>query len=271
MSHQKDNENQISLTQPGQSWPLWVQVGLSAIPYAGGPLSTYFVETRQKKVQERLEYYFSYITNEIKKIDVLKLDKSYLKSDEFGELFARGAEEAARSTTKQRIRRFANIIIKNSLASKESRERSSGLFTIFNRLSDLDAFVLLCFGPPYQESFKTESRAETIQLVRTLANYLAVELPSDQNIEDSLIYMDNLGVTWVSQRDNPRWSPESTRQVREFSVFRPPLGDLVVDAITPPGFFTDQELIDSNSEWPQKFISREYYDEIFSNMENTEN
>ncbi len=255
MTEDTKTEGGFALTQPGQAWPKWVQIGLSSIPWAGGPLSTYLGEKRGRKVQKRIEAYFSYVGAELKRLGEEKLDTAFLGSDEFGELFARGAEGAARATSDERIRRFANIVLNNMLASKEARERAAGLFEMVNRLSDLDAFILLCFGPPDRESLKAESRTEALALVGTLAKHLGLNLPPEDAIIDSLIYMDNLGVTWVQQREMSRWAADGTSQVREFSVFRPPLGDAVAGAIAPPGFFIPRDVSGPDARWPDEMIS----------------
>jgi hypothetical protein len=254
-----DNEggSGFALTQPGQPWPAWVQGGLSVIPGIGGPLSTYFGERRDGEVQRRIQTYFAYIGNRLSQLDREKLDAEFLESDEFGELFARGAEGAARATSDERLRRFANIVLNNMLASRQARERATGLFEMVNRLSDLDAFVLLCFGPPDRESLKAESRREAIELVKALARHLGRDLRPDEAIVDSFIYMDNLGVTWVSQHEQPEWTDDGASPVKEFSVFRPPLGDAVAGAIAPPGFFVPRDQSAPNAQWPEELVARQ--------------
>jgi hypothetical protein len=252
------SKKDYSLTIPNQFWPEWVRLGISAIPYIGSPLSTYLGSKRQKKVKERIENYFSYITDELNRIDEDKLDKEFLESEEFGELFARGAEEASRSTTSERIRRFANIIINGALGTIEARQRSGGLFTIVNRLSDIDSFVLLSFGPPCQESFRAESKDKAINLINSLANYLNVEIPNETVLIESIIYMDNLGVTWVTQKEESSNIDENADSVKEFSVFRSQLGTEVAKAITPPDFFKAKSEISKNPQWPKDFVSKRF-------------
>ncbi|RMH30924.1 MAG: hypothetical protein D6690_17840 [Nitrospirae bacterium] len=113
-----------------------IQAALNLIPYAGGFLSTYFGEIRGKRANERMNYFFDYFTTRLNELDEKKVDKDYLKTEEFAELFAQGAEQAARSTTTKRIERFANILINNALVSATARSRTQSIMSFVDRVSD---------------------------------------------------------------------------------------------------------------------------------------
>jgi hypothetical protein len=241
-----------------RSGELWADVGLNLIPYVGGALSAYLTNQRDMRFRERIASYVRYFQDELGRLDEGKIDRDFVESEEFGELFARGAEEAARTASEERIRRFANVVINNALAEPEARSRAAGLLRMVDRLSDVDAFLLLCFGDPEEPSLRAESRAEALDLIDQLAKLTGTELPPQEALVDSIIYMDNLGVTWVTQREMPRWAGGDEPPVREFSVFRPPLGDAVAGAIAPADFFIPPNQRPEEAEWPDDYVAQRY-------------
>jgi hypothetical protein len=155
-----------------------IQAIISAIPYAGGFLSTYFGEIRSHRIEERMQKYFQYFSERLHEIDERKIDHEYLKSDEFAEFFMQGAEQAARSTTDKRIRRFANILINNGLVGAKARSRTQSIMSFVDRISDIDAFVLLSYGHPALPSLRAQTKKEAVLLVKGLTEFLKIECPT---------------------------------------------------------------------------------------------
>ena len=169
-----------------------IQAALNLIPCVGGVLATYFGEIREKRVSERMRAYFEYFSRRLQKVEDSKIDNEYLRSEEFAELFMQGAEEAARSTTVSRIKRFANILINNALLGAEARERTQSTMSFVDRISDLDAFVLLSYGSPAVPSLRAGSKDEAYRLVESLANFLGIDSPPKERIYEAIIYMDKV-------------------------------------------------------------------------------
>ncbi len=136
-----------------------IEAAIKLIPMAGGFLSTYFGQIRGKRAQQRMLKFIEYFSEKIKELGDNKVDKEYLNSEEFAEYFAQGAEEAARSTTEKRIKRFANILINNVLLGAKSRSRTQSIMSFVDRISDLDAFILLCFGNPCHPSLRAKTKS----------------------------------------------------------------------------------------------------------------
>lgn len=243
----------------GDKTLLNIQAALSLIPYAGGFLATYFGEIRNKRVEERMHKYFQYFSDRLNQIDEKKIDHEYLKSEQFTEFFMQGAEQAAKSTTDQRIRRFANILINNALKDAKARERTQSIMSFVDRVSDLDAFILLCYGHPKLPSLRAQSKDKAVSLVRDLVEYLGVDSPSYEDVIESIVYMDNLGITWV----NEKFIDESEEKggnliLKEFSSFRTPLGDAVTAMIAPPGFYLEQVPEKIDPIWPDDYIGKAF-------------
>lgn len=238
---------------------LHIQASVNLIPIIGGTISTYLGEIRGNKTQERIETFISYISNELIRLDKIKLDNEYLQSEEFAEIFIKALNQASSTTSSERIKRFANAVINNALASKEARQRVNGILELIDRISDFDAFIILCFGSPELPSLRAESRAEALALIKKLSTYLSINLPEEEGIIDSLFFLDNLGLTWVTQREIPRWTPSSEKNLRELSVFRSPLGDAVAGAIAPDGFYIKKEYLPENPNWPEDMVNKDLF------------
>ena len=236
-----------------------IEAVLNLIPHAGGFLATYFGEIRGKRVEERMRKYFQYFSDRLNEIDERKIDNKYLNSEEFAEFFMQGAEQAARSTTNRRIKRFANILINNALMGAEARARTQSIMSFVDRISDLDAFGLLCYGHPALPSLRAQTKDEAVSFVRKLAEYLAIDCPPYQAVIESIVYMDNLGITWVNEKPGEE-SDEKGKDLilKEFSSFRTPLGDAVAVMIAPPGFYPEQMPDKADRIWPDDHISKAF-------------
>lgn len=236
-----------------------IEAALHLIPHIGGSLATYFGKIREQRVEERMLQYFHYFTERINAIDQAKLDHVYLKSEEFAELFAKGAEQASRSATHRKIYRFANILANNAVLSLTERDRTESIMSFVDRLTDLDSFVLLSFGDPNERSFRANTKAELSDSVQRLADFLHVSIPDPTKVIESVIYLDNLGLSWINEKvTDPSAEKGESLILKEFSSFRTPLGDAIVKVITPSGFFVPATARKQQPMWPTDFISPEF-------------
>ncbi len=237
---------------------LHTEAAINLIPVAGGFLATYFGKIRDKRAQQRMLRFIEYFSDKIKEFDENKLDKEYLNSEEFAELFAQGVEESARSTTEKRIKRFANILINNSILGAEARSRTQSIMSFVDRISDLDAFVILCFGNPNVPSLRAETKTHAYSLVQKLSSFLGIECSRKESIIESIIYMDNLGLTWVNENRLDKNDEKGKDLIlKEFSSFRTPLGDAVTAVIAPPSFYKT-ELNVEDAQWPEDHVANHF-------------
>ena len=258
----KEDKLKLSATQKEKIKDLSllnIEALLNLIPVAGGFLATYFGELRSKRINERMSKYFLYFSERLNEIEERKIDYDYLKSEEFAELFLQGAEQAARSTTERRIKRFANIIINNALMDAKSRDRTQSIMSFVDRINDVDAFVLLCYGHPSYPSFRANTKDDAVSLVQKLADYLNINAPSYDLIIESIVYMDNLGITWVNEKTDKENDEKGKDLIlKEFSSFRTPLGDAVAAVIAPPKFYKERLPKNKRLTWPYDYISKEF-------------
>jgi len=241
-----------------------IQAALSLVPYAGGFLATYFGEIRGKRIVERMNKYFEYFVKRLNELDQKKIDQAYLETEEFAELFAQGAEQAARSTTEKRIRRFANILANQALIDSKTRLRTQSIMSFVDRLSDLDAFILVSYGDPHEKSMRADTKEEAYTFVKKLAAYLWIVVPTKEDVIEAIIYMDNLGLTWVNEKASDAETDKGEVLIlKEFSSFRTPLGNEVVKVITPPDFFTPPAMRKAGKVWPENIVNLKFKDDLF--------
>lgn len=242
---------------------LSIEAAINLIPVAGGFLGTYFGEIRGKRMQERMIAYFKYFSKKVEELEKNKIDMNYFKSEEFAELLVQGAEQAAKSSGTTRIRRFANILANNITFDAKSRSRTQSIMSFVDRLSDIDAFVLISYGDPHGSSLRADTKDQAFQFVKSLADFIEVDVPKMDVVIESIIYLDNLGITWVNE--TPSGSDAEKGEsllLKEFSSFRTPLGNEVAKVIAPPTFFllkTGKEKRD----WPKDFINPQFKDDLF--------
>lgn len=243
-----------------------IEAGISAIPFVGSYLATYFGKIRDDRFEERILGYCDYFGRRLAKLSKDKVDFDYLRSEEFAELFAQAADLAARSTTEHRRHRFANVLLNNALADATTRQRVQSILALLDRLSDLDAYVLLCYGHPRAPSFTAGSKDDVVFFAGRLSEFLGVDCPPKDQIAESVIYLDNLGLVWITDETRVAEIPPAPRAppsghipiLQEFSSFRTPLGDTVAEVIAPPDFFQATPPKSPNVGRPDGFVSAQY-------------
>lgn len=237
---------------------LHLQAAISLIPVAGGFLSTYVGSVREAKANERINKYINNVGEAISVVDEKKLDKAFLESEEFGELFLHGLEQARKTTSERRINRFANILANCALSDAKARERAFSIMDLVQRISDMDAFVLASYGSNNDICFHPKGNDELHDLVAKLANYFEMKIPTKEQVIYSVVFMDNLGLTWVNQQDLGE-GEEAGKDIlfKEFSSFRTPLGEEVISVIVPPDFYMEATK-NILQEWPAGIVNSRY-------------
>lgn len=239
-----------------------IEAALNLIPYAGGFLATYFGETRGKRIEERMKSYFDHFSLKIKELDESKIDFDYLESEEFAELFVKGAEQAGRSATDRKIKRFANILANNALLDSVERYRTESIMSFVDRITDFDSFVLISYGNPKFQSFRATNREQIIIRIKKFAEYLNIGEFNNDKVLESVIYLDNLGLTWVNEQIEEKEQEKGESIIlKEFSSFRTPLGDSVVKVITPPNFFINDK-VTTEKDWPEGYVNKKFNKDV---------
>jgi hypothetical protein len=83
---------------------------VTAIPYLGGSIDALFGQWGAEIAQRRFRVLLEELAKETARLDASKVDKAFLDSEEFVDLFTRAAREAARSRHREKVRLFARIL-----------------------------------------------------------------------------------------------------------------------------------------------------------------
>jgi len=256
---QDNSPKNINLNSDADLLLLHLEAMIQLVPFAGGVLSTYFGEVRSTRMRQRLEKLFEFFSERISELDHTQIDHDYLQGEEFAELIVQVSDQATKTTNELKIRRFANMLANQSILGADFRQRTGGIITLIERISDLDSLVLLSYGDPRDPTFECDSKRESYALVEQLSEYLNLETPIQDEVYESIVYMDNLGLTWVKEVGTGADGDQRTGPgLEECSSWRTSLGDEVVKAITPSGFFIPKAERAPESVWPSDFVSPKF-------------
>lgn len=235
-----------------------LQAAIHLIPHIGGSIATYLETARAERAAERTLFFLDYFSSRLARLEARKIDIDFLRSESFAEQFAEALERASKTTTNQRIRRFADVLLNNAMLDSKARDRTDSIMSFVEGVSDLDAFVLLGYGPPGGPSMLAPTKARALDLVAQLAAYLRVTLPPGGAIVEAMVFLDNLGLLWLNEQP-PAVSTEKGQHLplKEFSSFRTPLGSAVAAAIAPPEFYKTPKR--RARTWrPSNYVSAQY-------------
>ncbi len=115
----------------------------------------------------------------------------------------------------------------------------------------------MSFGPPFGQSRRATNKKEAFDFVRLLAEFLEIsDLPTFDEVIESIVYLDNLGLTWVREENSQ--GKRDSQNFGEFSSFRTPLGNAVVKTIAPHNLFMEEYNIQHDKSWPENAINPKF-------------
>ncbi len=132
------------------SQPLWdtISVIASSVPYIGGPLSQLIVSTGGSILFNRIKRLLKLLAEEMLTIKQSAVDKEYLQSEEFFDLFLMVTEATKKTRHEEKIRLFVKII-KGASLGLEKDETSYEDY--LNSLSDLTVRELVVLNAIYKQ------------------------------------------------------------------------------------------------------------------------
>jgi hypothetical protein len=115
---------------------------IQSIPKIGGQLDTYFAWKGEQLQKERFEKFIYLLSEVLEKLDEEKMDKEFIESEEFNELFYEVSRQAIRSHQEEKLIYIRNIFI-NSLTPKYSKNfMKTSFLDILSMLSDAHIAIL---------------------------------------------------------------------------------------------------------------------------------
>lgn len=114
---------------------------ISIIPYIGSAINEAVFDRRSRIKQERINSFVTELGKSVSKIDESKIDKSYIQSDEFGDVLESTFKKVSEFGTKTRIIRFKNILL-NQVILKYEAPRIETFLSIITTLSEKQLLLL---------------------------------------------------------------------------------------------------------------------------------
>jgi len=87
-----------------------LRASISAIPFIGSPFDVFLATKAQKIVNDRIMNLFNELIAEMSTLEDRMVDKDYIDSEEFIELFTKTIETASKTRSKEKIKLYAKLL-----------------------------------------------------------------------------------------------------------------------------------------------------------------
>jgi hypothetical protein len=134
-----------------------VKGAIGAIPYVGTLINEVAFEARSRLKQQRLEAFFAEVAREVEHISEEKIDRAYLQSEEFSDLFEDVALKVAQ-TRDDRKRAYFRTVLLNGIKGKRAPDFSTMFLALLHEITHDELEVLR--GYALDVAWLREKRAE---------------------------------------------------------------------------------------------------------------
>jgi len=87
-----------------------LRASISAIPFIGSPLDVFLATKTQKIVNDRIMNLFNELKEEMSTLESKIVDKDYIDSEEFFDLFIKTIEMTAKTRSKEKVKLYAKLL-----------------------------------------------------------------------------------------------------------------------------------------------------------------
>lgn len=87
-----------------------LRVTISGIPIIGSPLDIFLTTKAQKMINDRTMSLYNKLTEEMNTLEDKNVDKDYINSEEFIDLFIKAIEAAAKTRSNEKIKLYAKLL-----------------------------------------------------------------------------------------------------------------------------------------------------------------
>lgn len=101
-----------------------LRTSISSIPFIGSPFDVFLATKAQKIVNDRIMNLFNELIEEMGTLEDRMVDKDYINSEEFIELFTKTIETAAKTRSKEKIKLYAKLL-KGAIKFQDRKKYSS--------------------------------------------------------------------------------------------------------------------------------------------------
>jgi len=151
---------------------------VNLIPYVGGAIDVLITTRIQEISWKRLNTYLDQLQKQFENVDESKINKEFLQSEEFYDLFLQTARASTRTRSEQKIKLFSSII-KNAITKEFSNPLSpEDLVSIIENLSEND-IIFITILQEYFDNPKVERRHGYYLIKADVLNKVLPQYPVD--------------------------------------------------------------------------------------------
>jgi hypothetical protein len=151
-----------------------VKLAIEAIPHFGSYITKLLFGDAQKRIAERAKYVFDAVRERVENLDKSKIDKKFLKSDEFMTIVTLILEQLQTTHDKVKLEMMANALANSGTVDFSADQRKELFLRIFRNLAPEHIAELqrirakMRAGGRYAITVK-EPRDESLAILQTLA------------------------------------------------------------------------------------------------------
>lgn len=146
----KTAESLVARSAESYSTNQWLRALVALIPYIGGSLDILLSHRHFEIVQKRLACLIEGLSEKVSSLDQSKIDRVYLESEDWHDLFLLSLEKASRVASKDRIRAIAAILAKPLIGEAGGAIEPFDLVQIVGELTEQEAMTLSLVGQLYR-------------------------------------------------------------------------------------------------------------------------
>lgn len=137
------NDKDITLRKKdiSQNWESLIRSFFGLTPFAGTALNELFFGNRSRKQQARVNEWVKSLASAIERISEEKLDKDYLRSEEFEDVFFSTLRRVANHGTKEKLQYFKNLLL-NQVRLKAEPSFIETFLMLISQLSSKQLLLL---------------------------------------------------------------------------------------------------------------------------------
>ncbi|KIX15210.1 hypothetical protein [Dethiosulfatarculus sandiegensis] len=119
-----------------------IRSGIAFIPIFGIPVNEFLSSRANKLTLQRWEILFQEMAEKVSKLDEVKINKDFLKTEEFYDLLLKAMDGAAKTRHKEKIKIYTHILVSAAIEPDNSNQDPELYLTILTELLPIELRVI---------------------------------------------------------------------------------------------------------------------------------
>ena len=165
-------ENELIIASKSYSEDLGQRALISNIPIIGSSIDYIFTKKWSKYYNDRLEIFNNCVIQEFETLDENKVDKEFLKSNEFFDLTLRLIENSVKTRHQEKVQLFSKLLKSRVLKNYSSNYDSDDFTNTINELIPKDIIIINAF---FELSEKLKIEREKAEKPNEFFDYITID------------------------------------------------------------------------------------------------